>query len=1025
MTNSVNFGIRINIDGKSNAIADVRQLGDEFESTGTRSIASFSKTRQGIESISTQLKNLQSDAVNLFSGAVLAGFIKQVADSAIELDKFKNVMSMASGSAKNAGLEYEYVKRVSNTLGLELRSTADAYASFSAAAKGTALEGEKSRLVFESVSKATSKLGLSAYESKGVFTALIQMMSKGVVAAEEFRGQLAERLPIATEVGARAMRVTTAEFTAMLNSGKLVAEDLLPKMAIELNKLSGEPVKGLQSSLNLLSNHFTEIKQRLSQSLPLKFTVDGAEQVLSNINAVVAALNGVGVAIAGYASVNLVQSISARVGAMTAERAATIASAEAAVQKASADLILARSNSSIYGSSLQLTAAIDAQTAAQTRLATVQSAISTTSNVLKGALGLLGGPIGAISLALGIGAAAWSLWGSRAESASEQADKAVQRARDRATKLGLTEKESLEAELSAARNRRDEPGANKESVLAAANEVARLREELDSVSLREKNQTRNAASNAAAEYAKNFTKKFASKPEKMKAELDDELEAYQKAKAALLRNGAAQTELDKLEADHAKSQAGIQKQFHEKAPAKTKEETEHDRLVKSAKSGVESVMDSTTRDKSKAEWELDYLRKHGEAAMSSSRATIDYEIANGKLSKAQLELAGYSGTAAAALQQQARALADAKDAVLEVTKAEQKNYALVSASEKMASKAEEEKKLREEEVKMLGKSADEQRRWNIEKKYRLELEKQLLEVNAKDPNADAKKAVITENIKKAKEAEMSSSDTMATASKSAVVGINSAISGYLDMVSNHADSTKRLVESAFKGMENSLVNFVKTGKLDFKALADSIISDIMRIIIQQNIMKPMASILGGGAGGGGGGSGSGGDLISAGISFVSGLFNANGNAFGQSGVHAFAQGGAFTNSIVNSATPFKFASGGGFSLGVMGEAGPEAVMPLARASGGALGVRLVGSAPTAGSTQVQTSTQVNVVVNNTASGVQVTPSQQVDQQGNVQLTLMVEQIEAGIARGVSRGGGILGQAIESTYGLNRTAGAMR
>lgn len=54
------------------------------------------------------------------------------------------------------------------------------------------------------------------------------------------------------------------------------------------------------------------------------------------------------------------------------------------------------------------------------------------------------------------------------------------------------------------------------------------------------------------------------------------------------------------------------------------------------------------------------------------------------------------------------------------------------------------------------------------------------------------------------------------------------------------------------------------------------------------------------------------------------------------GVFGFANGGAFTNQIITSPTLFAFADGG--ALGLMGEAGPEAVMPLRRGSDGKLGV---------------------------------------------------------------------------------------
>jgi hypothetical protein len=68
---------------------------------------------------------------------------------------------------------------------------------------------------------------------------------------------------------------------------------------------------------------------------------------------------------------------------------------------------------------------------------------------------------------------------------------------------------------------------------------------------------------------------------------------------------------------------------------------------------------------------------------------------------------------------------------------------------------------------------------------------------------------------------------------------------------------------------------------------------------------------------------------------LGGLGFRNGGAFGPSGpIHAFAAGG-----IVSTPTLFRFANGGASARGVMGEAGPEAIMPLARDRSGRLGVR--------------------------------------------------------------------------------------
>jgi hypothetical protein len=61
-------------------------------------------------------------------------------------------------------------------------------------------------------------------------------------------------------------------------------------------------------------------------------------------------------------------------------------------------------------------------------------------------------------------------------------------------------------------------------------------------------------------------------------------------------------------------------------------------------------------------------------------------------------------------------------------------------------------------------------------------------------------------------------------------------------------------------------------------------------------------------------------------------------AYFADGVAAFANGGMFTNSIVSSPTLFQFADGGAMRTGLMGEAGPEAIMPLRRGPDGRLGV---------------------------------------------------------------------------------------
>lgn len=77
-------------------------------------------------------------------------------------------------------------------------------------------------------------------------------------------------------------------------------------------------------------------------------------------------------------------------------------------------------------------------------------------------------------------------------------------------------------------------------------------------------------------------------------------------------------------------------------------------------------------------------------------------------------------------------------------------------------------------------------------------------------------------------------------------GASEAMNNYLADVGNVAKQSENLFTKAFKGMEDALVGFVKTGKLDFASLADSIISDLIRMQIQQSITKPLGEAMKGG-----------------------------------------------------------------------------------------------------------------------------------------------------------------------------------
>jgi len=154
---------------------------------------------------------------------------------------------------------------------------------------------------------------------------------------------------------------------------------------------------------------------------------------------------------------------------------------------------------------------------------------------------------------------------------------------------------------------------------------------------------------------------------------------------------------------------------------------------------------------------------------------------------------------------------------------------------------------------------------------------------------------------------------------------------YVESVKDVNSQIANSFVNTFKKLEDSLVEFVQTGSLNFKKLAQSIIADITRIFIRSQIIAPLTgglgNIFGGGNSGGGGGSVP--ALTPAQQVSRFTYANAKGNVFAGNKIVPYAMGG-----IVNKPTLFPMANG----MGLMGEAGPESVMPLKRGRDGKLGV---------------------------------------------------------------------------------------
>lgn len=169
------------------------------------------------------------------------------------------------------------------------------------------------------------------------------------------------------------------------------------------------------------------------------------------------------------------------------------------------------------------------------------------------------------------------------------------------------------------------------------------------------------------------------------------------------------------------------------------------------------------------------------------------------------------------------------------------------------------------------------------------------------------------------------------------LGLREGAEAYVQSIGTMREATAQLAQTGIKGVEDAIFSLVTTGTANFQEFAASILRDTARMIIQQMVLRSIMQIIGAVAPGGSPAS-----ALVPGMPFnpasIPGMAFAYGGVFAKNNVVPFAMGG-----VVNQPTLFKFANGGAGRLGLMGEAGPEAIMPLRRLPSGRLGVEAGGA----------------------------------------------------------------------------------
>lgn len=265
--------------------AEIRKAQKEYETLNTKVL----KVDKATDNYTKNIGNYKS-AVSGFGGilsnllgafgvvggiTLFAGAVKNIFEVTKELQSLDNALKQVTGTQANFAEQQSFLKRISRDYGVEIKGLTQQYTQFYVAAKDK-LAGTEIQNIFESITKSGASMGLSVESQQRAFLALNQMMSKGTIQAEELRGQLGEALPGAFQTMVKAYqslhpeaKITESDFAKLMKDGKIIASEILPEFAKQLEKTFGienvKNVDSLSAAQTRLSNAWTDFVRSLDE----------------------------------------------------------------------------------------------------------------------------------------------------------------------------------------------------------------------------------------------------------------------------------------------------------------------------------------------------------------------------------------------------------------------------------------------------------------------------------------------------------------------------------------------------------------------------------------------------------------------------------------------------------------------------------------------------------------------------------------------------------------------------------------
>ena len=1016
--------IKISANSQSfqSEIQRASRMGSEYYRTlqngGRQAAAAAREQRRALAELNSQLTEIRGSAVGMagaFAGAFASGHLISLAD---EWSSVNARLKQASQSSDEFASSQKVLMDISQRTGTAFSDNAALFARSAASMREYGYSAGDVLKVTEAISTGLKISGASTAEAGSVITQFSQALAQGVLRGEEFNSvnESGDRIVRALAAG---MGVARKDLKAMADDGKLTADKVVPALISQLGILRDEYAampETVSSSITKVENAFMAwvggANEASGVTKTLSGMLNGVAGQIDNVATAVGALVAVGVA--RYFGNMASGAMSATAGLVTAARN-EVALAEA--QFRGTQIATARARAAVYRAQQAVAAArgTEMQIAAEARLAATQERLnrniaarsaaqnalnSTTavgSRLMSGALGLVGGVPGLVML----GAAAWYTLYQNQEQARESARQyaltideiahktpsmSLPEASDNEgrTRAALTEQNRLIDEQASRVKSLQEKAQSIQDVLAGledrrvalirqqaaeqnkvyqsmlvmngqhtefnrllglGNELLQQRQGLVNVPLRLPQATlddkqQSALTKTERELALSRLKGEEKERVRLGYAADDlgfVGDPYQEARQRYISNALEAWRNN--EVNKPKSRGG--KSETEKA------EDSFSRLLKQQKEQLALVGQNTELAKLKyqtAQGELKTLTEIQKQELLRNAALIDQQKIREQLRSREETLRNENAAA--------RASNDAE--LLGYGQGER-------ARERM-------RELQQIRDSFRQKDADLQSQYQTgdisEDFYR-----QALAQNAQ---------YLSERLKDQAVFYAESDVQRADWQK----GLQEGFSNWVDNASDYASQAAQLATEGISGMVNNITEMLNGNKVEWRSWASSVLQEISKVLMNAAIVNGIKTAANGM-------SGAGGFLGSIGDWLGGAVANAKG------GVYTSANLSAYSNSIVDTPTYFAFAKG----AGLMGEAGPEAIMPLTRAADGSLGVRAVGSMN--GSAGLVYSPVYHIAIQNDGANGQIGP------EAAGSLVQLIDQRVQAVMLSMRRDGGML------------------